>query len=125
MQAQEILLAPAIVGLDIITRVRHKVTSPFDSRALGERLMREHTTHQIDISLQEMSERIHDPQVVLLGAQHIVAVMARGYGQSPQSIAESSVETVTAAYESNLRELFPVNSLGRFTLPLAGVGKPK
>lgn len=123
MQAQEILLAPANIGLDIINKVRRSVASPFDSRGLGERLMREHTTHQIDASLQEMSARIHDREIVLLGARHIVAVMARGDGQTPQLLA-SSTESVSVAAESTVRALFPGNNLGRTALPLAEVKLP-
>ena len=124
MQAQEIFLAPPSVGLGIINRVRHKVAGPFDSRARGERLMREHTTHQIDTSLQEMSDRIHDPQVVLLGAQHIVAVVTRSYGQSSEFDADSGTEMVTVADENDMHDLFPGNSLGVFALPIAGVKRP-
>ncbi len=124
MQAQEILLTPASVGLDIINKVCRTVVSPFDSRGLGERLARDHTANQIDVCLQEMTDRIDDREIVLLGAQHIVAVMARGNGPSAHVFSESSTESVGVAGNSNMHFLFPAQKLASMALPMAEVKLP-
>lgn len=75
---KEILTAPPRASLALVRHAGRTAARPFDSRGLGRRLAQDHEKNQVATSLQEMSARREDQEVLFISGRQVLAMMAYG-----------------------------------------------